>query len=154
MPGLNPFQRFYHEELRQSEKSKWELAFLFQLRSVGVPNIDRNVNDWHPTRKWELDFVSRVHKVGLEIQGGTYGKSVECNHCGKPVTREVKGRRIPVREPLGHATGTGLKRDYEKIIAAQLLGWILLPVTGEMVDDGTALIHFLEALNQRSQALP
>ncbi len=44
---------------------------------------------FHPSRKWRLDWYWPDHKLALEIQGGCF----------------IKG---------GHSTGVGLQRDHEK----------------------------------------
>jgi len=150
----NSYREFFLREARNADNQRWEKSFALQLRAHEIKDVEFNIRDWHPSRRLELDVAVRTKKVGLEIQGGVFGQAIECNRCGAKVTRVVRGRQVPVREALGHGTGTGLKRDYEKIIAAQLLGWILLPVTPEMVEDGTAINLFLEALKQRSTVYP
>ena len=61
------------------------------------------------TRQYRFDFAWPALRVAVEIHGG-----------------EFSGGR--------HGRGTGLKSDCEKMRAAQLLGWIVLPFVGTDLD--------------------
>ena len=88
------------------EASKLEQSFEFGLRVFGpeLPKPEREYR-FHPERQWRLDFAWPDQRVGVEIQGGTYRKG-------------------------GHSTGAGIRRDQEKLNAAQELGWRLLQFDG------------------------
>lgn len=102
--------------------SDWERLLLFQIRATDLPEP---VTQWrfHPTRKWRLDFAwvpgqngyNGTDKVAVEVQGGIW------MHKG------------------GHTTGTGISRDCEKLTEASILGWRVVLVTPEMIEDGRAL---------------
>ena len=53
-----------------------------------------------PTRRFRFDFVHPESRVAIEIQGGTYS-----------------------RRKLGHNSGSGIRRDYEKSFLVQIEGW-------------------------------
>lgn len=53
---------------------------------------------FHAKRKWRLDFAIVDAKVGIELQGGLF----------------IQGR---------HTQGAALLKEYEKLNAAQALGW-------------------------------
>lgn len=79
---------------------------------------------FHPTRRWRLDFSYPGPKVGIEVQGGIF----------------IRGK---------HSRGVGLIKDYEKLNAAQLMGWIVLQFTPEQMRSGYFSIHVREALSAR-----
>lgn len=100
-----------------------------------------------PPRKWRFDMAWAGSMIALEIEGGTWGKRVICNHCHQPVTKTLKdGRQTPVRQPGRHNSGTGYRGDIEKYNEAQLLGYLVLRVTPEEVTNGHALILVARAL--------
>ena len=82
-------------------------------------------------------------RLACEIQGGLYGLTVTCNHCGQRVMRKLKdGQWIPVRQGMGHSTSTGIQRDIDKLNAAQELGWTVVLLSGRMVMDGSGIELF------------
>jgi hypothetical protein len=46
----------------------------------------------------------------------------------------------------GHTTGSGINRDCLKMSMAAAVGWRVLPVTREMIEDGTAIELIAQAL--------
>lgn len=46
-----------------------------------------------------------------------------------------------------HSTGSGISRDMEKTILAQLEGWRVFPVSGEHIKSGKALSWIQQALH-------
>ena len=69
---------------------------------------------FHPTRRWRFDFAMPNHKVAVEVEGGTHSN----------------GR---------HVRGAGYTADCEKYNAAVMLGWRVLRVTSDMLNDGRAV---------------
>lgn len=100
-----------------------------------------------------MDFAHPETKVGVEIQGGTNGRTLTCFHCHRTVVQNVKGRLLPVRVPLGHGTGKGLQRDYEKLNAAQERGWVLLQFDADAVQDGSGSELFKRLITERKTIL-
>lgn len=78
---------------------------------------------FHPNRRWRFDFAWPELRIALEIEGGT----------------RINGR---------HNRHAGYQADCEKYNEAQLLGWIVLRVTSEMVNDGRALRLIERALKE------
>lgn len=68
--------------------------------------------EFHPTRKWKLDFAHPGKKIGVEVHGAVW----------------TQGR---------HTRGRGFLNDLEKSNAASMLGWAYLQYTydGDWVDD-------------------
>jgi hypothetical protein len=97
--------------------SKLELELERQLDLAGIPYIREACVI--PGRRFRFDFA--LKNLLVEANGQTF-------HLG------------------GHSSGTGLARDYEKTILAQLLGWRVFPVTKEMIFSGQALRWIQEAL--------
>ena len=65
-----------------------------------------------PGRRFRFDFVHKLSKVAIEIQGGTYARS-----------------------PKSHATGVGLDRDYEKYNLAQYHGYMVFQLSCKMITE-------------------
>jgi len=65
-----------------------------------------------PGRKFRFDFA--LKNLLVEVQGGTW----------------VLG---------GHSSGSGIAKDCEKTILAQLEGWRVFPVTAQQIKSGEAL---------------
>ena len=84
-----------------------------QIKMAGLPEPVRE-HRFHPMRRWRFDICFPEHMVAFEADGGTWDW----------------GR---------HNRPQGFANDVEKINQAQLLGWQVFRVTGEMVRDGTAL---------------
>ena len=96
------------------------VPLLLQIRAAELP---RPVEEFkfHPTRKWRFDLCWKKQKLAVEIEGGTYSH----------------GR---------HTRGKGFAMDCIKYNEAVILGWRVLRVTTDMVNDGTALEYVEKAL--------
>lgn len=90
-------------------KSDLEATFALQLRSLGVPEPEREYR-FHPTRRWRFDFAWVDRKVAAEVEGGVW----------------VRGR---------HTRGAGYVADCAKYNSATLLGWRVLRIPTPMVED-------------------
>jgi very-short-patch-repair endonuclease len=92
-----------------------ELLLAAQLDRKEFPKFEREVK-FHPERKWKFDiaFTDEHIKLAVEIEGGIWTKS-------------------------RHTTGKGFTNDIEKYAEAAILGWTVLRVTTDMVNDGRAL---------------
>ena len=88
-------------------KSGLEATASIILKSMGLDPVQEY--QFHPVRKWRFDFAFPEHKVAVEIEGGTFGKS-------------------------RHTTGTGYEKDCEKYNAAVLNGWKVFRFTGRMIN--------------------
>jgi hypothetical protein len=76
--------------------------------------------EFHPTRKWRFDFLFDGW-LAVELQGGLF----------------TEGR---------HTQGAALLKEYEKLNAAQIMGYTMLLVTPEQVDSGEAFTIIKRAL--------
>ena len=94
----------------------------YMLRVVGLHYVREY--RFAPQRRWRFDFADPDHKVALEINGGHWGQ----------------GR---------HTRPAALIREYEKLNAAQMDGWIVLLVVPEQVFSGHALTLWEQAVNLR-----
>lgn len=102
-----------------------ELALLFQLRAVGMPEPEREYR-FVPDRRYRADFCYPAARLLIEVEGGVHGTG-------------------------GHSTGTGITRDIEKGNAAMLAGWRLLRCTGEQVTNGQC-VQWIEQAMDRKEA--
>ena len=90
-----------------SQKSAAEEAFARILPLIDVPDAEREY-EFHPTRKWRLDFAWPKFMFAVEIEGVT--------HTG--------GR---------HQRVAGFLKDAEKYEAALALGWTVYRVPAPWV---------------------
>lgn len=108
---------------------------LLAMRSVtGNPRWEQHFtvapeHHFHPQRKWRFDVAVPELKIGMEYQGGAF---------------LAKG---------AHNTVKGIRRDNEKFIAAQLLGWMVLPFGPDETREGRALSTMVDAFRIRLNRL-
>ncbi len=101
-----------------------------QFHEAGLPKPERETK-FHPKRKWRFDYsvfglgTGRAVMVALEIQGGIW----------------TRGK---------HGRGSGIVKDYEKLNAAQAMGWTVLQLTPDQVRKGELLRWLQEVLRGRS----
>jgi hypothetical protein len=104
--------------------SNLEEALAEQLVAHGAPPFTRE-HRFHPKRKWQLDFAWPEIRVACEVEGGVW----------------TGGR---------HTRGAGFTADCEKYNEAAVLNWLILRVTGQMVNDGRALHYIQLAIDLRT----
>lgn len=95
-------------------KSELESELALLLRINEFPEWETE-HRFHPKRKWRYDFAWPEQRVALEVQGGI--------HMAKS----------------GHNTAAGITRDCEKANEAVVLGWKVLHVTREQIENGSAI---------------
>lgn len=123
-----------NKQLRKADKEATETLedkFYALWRELGGVELEAQ-HVFHPERKWRFDFSieTEAHKdewvrVAFEIQGGIYA------------------------EKSGHRSFEGVQRDYEKLNAAQMLGWKVFQVTPVMMRDHSyiqQLVDYVEGL--------
>lgn len=69
---------------------------------------------FHPVRRWRADFYIPSGRLLIEIEGGGF----------------VQGR---------HSRGVGMRNDCEKYAEAMMLGYQVLRVVPDQIDNGKAL---------------
>ena len=67
---------------------------------------------FHPVRMWRFDFAIPELKIAIEVEGGFFSKGVS-----------------------GHSSGKMAREDMEKYNTAALLGWRLLRLMPEQLDN-------------------
>lgn len=92
------------------EMSSLEREFDFYWRHVFQGLDMESEHQFMPGRKFRFDFAHIKAKVAVEMQGGVW----------------VQGR---------HSRGHGLNSDCEKFNEAQVLGWQVFLLTGDMLKD-------------------
>lgn len=102
--------RQYNAAVQQARKDKLNAIASRQLS--GLPDFIPEL-EFHPVRKWRLDYAWPQRKVALEVHGGVFKKS-------------------------RHTTGAGFTKDREKMNEAQLHGWIVIEVTTDQLTSGEA----------------
>ncbi len=129
---------FLQKLVKKSEKDHWIGVFFSQLR---LHNLfpEREIQ-FHQERKWRFDFGFTNKKIGIEIDGGGFGRVVVCDQCHRPVMRKRKdGVPYAIREGSGHNTGKALEEDHEKMNAALMLGWRVFRFTPKHIKDNSAI---------------
>lgn len=106
--------------------SDLEELFAFQMKAAKLPEPTREFV-FHPTRRWRFDFAWPDRTLACEVDGGEW----------------VRGR---------HQRPGGFRKDAEKFSTAAAMGWLVLRVTGSMVEDGSALTLIELALTHPSRA--
>lgn len=129
------------------KRTNLERAMETRLKQVGIEY--ETEYRFHPTRKWRFDFAFPVYKVALEIEGGSYIRPVKCHICGTQVLRRLKdGRMLPVYEGGGHHSSV-FEQNAEKYNEAAILGWFVIRVTSDMVNDDRAVDFVERAIKER-----
>jgi very-short-patch-repair endonuclease len=84
---------------------------------------------FHPVRMWRFDFCWPQIRLAVELNGGGF----------------VGGR---------HNRGGGASKDYDKLNAAQRLGWVVLQFgTEHMHDPASVVLDVLHAIAERPAVL-
>lgn len=148
---LTPQAAALQKAHKMSEKDRWTGELDRQLVQAGFvlakPGetscpIDKTVYSeyrFHHERMWRFDRAFPFKKLAVEIDGGAFGRVVQCHRCNSNVMRSLKdGRMVPVREGGRHNTGAGMEADHEKMNAAVALGWRVLRFMPKHIKDGYA----------------
>lgn len=93
----------------------------FQIRIFHLPEPEREYR-FKDGRRWRFDYAFPVHRLAVEVEGGTW----------------VDGR---------HSRGSGFEKDCEKYAEAVILGWRVIRVTTNMIKDGRAVRYIERALD-------
>jgi hypothetical protein len=96
-----------------------------------------------------MSLYTRLEQHGLPLGEGQYrfveGRQYRFDRCWllQKVAVEVQGG---VWSNGAHSRGSGVQRDCLKLSLAAALGWRVLPVTPEMIGDGSAVELIRQAL--------
>lgn len=101
--------------------SQLEAEFAFQLK-VHKVKLPVREHVFHPLRKWRFDFAWPSEMVAVEVEG------------------------MPFSRPGRHQTKDGFTKDCEKYNEAAIMGWVVIRVTAEHIDDMRALQWVQQAL--------
>ncbi len=99
--------------------SDLEEELAFQIKAAKLPEPKREFR--FTDRRWRFDFAWWEHKLAVEVEGLSFGKS-------------------------RHTTLKGYQADCEKYNAATLLGWRVLRFTRRDIKKGNALSTIERAL--------
>ncbi len=118
-------------EARKLEKKRQEESdrrkFVLYCKTLGLPE-PKPEYQFHPTRKWRIDyfFEHNGYQVALEVEGGTWGTPVKCNHCNQMV--KTKNGKAVMQSTSRHTSGAGFQGDIEKYNTLSLMGIYILRV--------------------------
>jgi very-short-patch-repair endonuclease len=87
--------------------TKHELLFKELLEEAGCTEVQSQVK-FHPDRQWRFDLAHEGSRVAIEIDGAEFAYGA-------------------------HNRGAQMAKDYEKRDQAELLGWHVFQLTGQMV---------------------
>lgn len=102
----------------------WSVTFDQQCRLAGLPEPMAEYR-FHDKRKWRVDWCFVAEKVALEVEGGAW----------------VGGR---------HTRGAGFLKDCEKYNTLACLGYRLIRVTPQQIENGEALNWAAKILQARA----
>lgn len=105
-------------------QSPLESELLFHIHAVNLPEPECQFR-FHKVRKWTFDFTWPSQMVAVEVEGGIYNRGA-------------------------HVRPRGFTEDAEKYNSANLLGWTVYRVTGDMVHDGRAVALIEQALKRQA----
>ena len=106
-PGPKTDARKLLDKLQQESLSR---LFLAHWERNELPTLTPEYQ-FHPTRKWKLDYALPELKIAVEIHGGT----------------RKQGR---------HNRADGFAKDREKMNEAQAAGWLVIEITDVMLKEG------------------
>lgn len=105
----------------------------------------------HLGRNWRLDYAFLEFKVGVEIDGGNFGRYIVI----QSGYERRRGQSIPIKPGTAiraggrHSTGQGMAGDAEKLNEAQILGWLVIRISTTDIRDGNAIDPIKRALQAR-----
>lgn len=105
------------------ERSPLEALLALRLRAEEFPEWVEEYQ-FHPKRKWAMDFAWPQWKIAIETEGGVW----------------IQGR---------HSRGKGFIEDCVKYAEAALDGWIVLRCTTEHIDSGEIVDWLRRAIAMR-----
>jgi len=110
----SPLERSFATRWRQLGNGvELEREYRFAAHHVGLgPGIRKRLCE-AGLKDWRLDFAHVPSRVAVELHGATY----------------ARGR---------HTRGAGFRDDREKMNAAQMLGWIVIEITSDMLSSDPA----------------
>jgi very-short-patch-repair endonuclease len=115
-------QPFRQKFVKSPTESAAEFTLAAQWQADHLPPCEREFQ-FHPERKFRLDFAIPRIKFGVEIEGGLW----------------VNG---------AHSRPSGILRDMEKGNLLTLLGWSTLRYSASQVRSGAAIREIAEYLDQ------
>lgn len=101
-------------------ESELELNLLHRLER-GLVDVGEAQYRFVPGRQLRFDRAWPAQMVAVEVQGGIWTGGA-------------------------HGRGSGIQRDCVKLATAAALGWRVLPVTSNMIEDGSAVRLIAQAL--------
>lgn len=101
--------------------SDLEQILLFQIKALKLP-VPETEYRFAPPRRWRFDLSWPEYMAAVEVEGGQW----------------VQGR---------HNRSSGFEKDCEKYNEASLMGWRVIRVTGDMVNDGRAIAYVERLIN-------
>lgn len=108
------------DRVLQGTESELEAILANRLAIDGLP-LGVPQHRFVPSRQFRFDRAWPAQMVAAEVQGGTWSQN-------------------------GHARPSMIQRDCLKLSIAAALGWRVLPLTREMIEDGTAVALIRQAL--------
>lgn len=125
-------------------------ALAAQLKTAGAPDFmwdgsPEGEHQFHPRRRWRLDFFFPEYKVAIEVEGGvsTHRRSKAVSQDGAEYYRQSR-----------HLTPAGFEEDAIKYFEAAKQGIFVLRVTSKMVSDHRAVSMAIQLLESRGWTPP
>lgn len=101
---------------------------------------------FHPTRRWRFDLAEPTRRVAVELEGALFKghRAVENVDALTRAGQVLRPADINALKQMGgrHNRGQSMSEDMVKYNEAAAMGWIVLKVTSEMIEDGRAVTWF------------
>lgn len=137
----------FKQQLRDNGLDDFTTEFHFAADWVGSGAGVRERLKEKGWKDWRIDIYMENHALGIECEGGTFGRPVFCHNCGLQVKRRLKnGRTVVIREGGRHNTGAGHEDDCLKYNVAESLGIRIFRFTTPMIKRGEAIAFVREFL--------
>lgn len=136
------------DQSKKTEKKKWgNWPKQGERLSAESERSDLSVSPKSGNSKLELELARQLKLAGihfLQEVSPIPGRKFRFDFALKNLLIECNGQTWTIG---GHSSGSGLARDYEKAILAQLNGWRVFSFDKEMIFSGKALQWIQQALN-------
>ena len=115
------------KQLARAEREKWERLLRQHIKAAGLPDMAEQ-HQFHPERKWRLDFAYPELRLGIEVEGGIWRKGGGA-----------------------HSHPINIERDIEKHNALVMLRWTVFRFTPQIITSGAGLRMVEEWMKRGTQ---
>lgn len=132
----------------------WHIGLAIPDAKAEADNPTNREFMFHPTRRWRIDLAFPSRQIAVEVEGALFKghrtiADIETITRAGQVLRPADLKALKSRGGR-HNNAAGMMADMEKYNEAQAVGWVILRVMPQWVEDGRALAWFESVWNIRS----